>query len=170
MDGGSGSGVTGMTESMKERAKEALAGRTGETDDEDDQVFIISRQIAIQYYCFLLPTACANARNMGRQLILLECTRNYTRTTSNYQQLRENYLSSSASMKSYLSSGVSMRCTQLWQILLRSTENQPFLSAATEGGLVSQNTGFMYPMQSTWASFFLLMYVRQSGSESLSTA
>ena len=28
--------ATGMTESMKERAKEALAGRTGETDDEDD--------------------------------------------------------------------------------------------------------------------------------------
>lgn len=26
----------GMTESMKERAKKALAGRTGETDDEDD--------------------------------------------------------------------------------------------------------------------------------------
>lgn len=32
-----GRGVaTGMTESMKERAKEALVGRTGETDDEDD--------------------------------------------------------------------------------------------------------------------------------------
>lgn len=29
-------GITGMTESMKERAKEALVGRTGETDDEDD--------------------------------------------------------------------------------------------------------------------------------------
>jgi hypothetical protein len=30
------SGATaGMSESMKERAKEALAGRTGETDDED---------------------------------------------------------------------------------------------------------------------------------------
>jgi hypothetical protein len=28
--------ATGMTESMKERAKEALVGRTGETDDEDD--------------------------------------------------------------------------------------------------------------------------------------
>lgn len=26
----------GMTESMKERAKAALVGRTGETDDEDD--------------------------------------------------------------------------------------------------------------------------------------
>ena len=34
--GGSGSGAMGMTESMKERAKEALAGRTGETDDDDD--------------------------------------------------------------------------------------------------------------------------------------
>ena len=28
--------VTGMSELMKERAKEALMGRTGETDDEDD--------------------------------------------------------------------------------------------------------------------------------------
>lgn len=30
-----GSGIIGMTETMKERAKEALVGRTGETDDED---------------------------------------------------------------------------------------------------------------------------------------
>jgi hypothetical protein len=28
--------AVGMTNSMKERAKEALVGRTGETDDEDD--------------------------------------------------------------------------------------------------------------------------------------
>jgi len=35
LDGGSGS-VTGMTTSMKERAKEALAGCTGDTDDEDN--------------------------------------------------------------------------------------------------------------------------------------
>ncbi|KAF8469362.1 hypothetical protein DFH94DRAFT_685318 [Russula ochroleuca] len=35
-DGRGGRGPTGMTESMKERAKEALAGRTGETDDEDE--------------------------------------------------------------------------------------------------------------------------------------
>jgi hypothetical protein len=34
MDSNSGSGV-GMTAPMKERVKEALAGRTGETDDED---------------------------------------------------------------------------------------------------------------------------------------
>ena len=33
--GGSGAAV-GMTSSMKECAKEALAGHTGETDDEDD--------------------------------------------------------------------------------------------------------------------------------------
>jgi hypothetical protein len=32
---GMGARSTGMTNSMKERAKEALAGRTGETDDED---------------------------------------------------------------------------------------------------------------------------------------
>ena len=29
-------GPTGMTDLMKERAKGALMGRTGETDDEDD--------------------------------------------------------------------------------------------------------------------------------------
>ena len=29
-------GFAGMSMSMMERAKEALAGRTGETDDEDD--------------------------------------------------------------------------------------------------------------------------------------
>jgi len=29
-------GATGMTELMKERAKEALVGRTGETDDKDE--------------------------------------------------------------------------------------------------------------------------------------
>jgi hypothetical protein len=34
-EGGSGA-VMGMTNSMKERAKEALVGRTGETDDEED--------------------------------------------------------------------------------------------------------------------------------------
>jgi hypothetical protein len=34
VDSNSGSGA-GMTAPMKERAKEALAGRTGETDDED---------------------------------------------------------------------------------------------------------------------------------------
>jgi hypothetical protein len=32
---GAGAAV-GMTDSMKERVKEALSGRTGETDDEDD--------------------------------------------------------------------------------------------------------------------------------------
>jgi hypothetical protein len=31
-----GSKVVGMPESMMERAKEALAGRTGNTDDEED--------------------------------------------------------------------------------------------------------------------------------------
>jgi hypothetical protein len=31
-----GGGAAGMTDAMKERAKEALAGRTGETNDEDD--------------------------------------------------------------------------------------------------------------------------------------
>jgi len=35
VDSGKG-GPAGMTETMKERAMEALAGRTGETDDEDD--------------------------------------------------------------------------------------------------------------------------------------
>ncbi len=36
-DGKGGSGaVTGMTNSMKEWAKEALVGCTGETDDEED--------------------------------------------------------------------------------------------------------------------------------------
>jgi hypothetical protein len=35
VDNGMG-GIAGMTESMKERAKEALAGRSGDTDDEDD--------------------------------------------------------------------------------------------------------------------------------------
>lgn len=35
VDGRGASGPTGMTNSMKERAKEALEGRTGETDDED---------------------------------------------------------------------------------------------------------------------------------------
>jgi hypothetical protein len=29
--------VSGMTESMRKRAREALAGRTGETDDEDEK-------------------------------------------------------------------------------------------------------------------------------------
>jgi hypothetical protein len=34
--GGAGmNGPVGMTDSMKERAKEALVGRTGDTDDED---------------------------------------------------------------------------------------------------------------------------------------
>jgi hypothetical protein len=32
----SGRRAMGMTPSMKERAREALAGRTGETDDEDE--------------------------------------------------------------------------------------------------------------------------------------
>ena len=36
VDGGSVNGLAGMTDLMKERAKEALLGRTGETDDEDD--------------------------------------------------------------------------------------------------------------------------------------
>ena len=31
-----GSGTAGMTDAMKERAKEALLGRTGDTNDEDD--------------------------------------------------------------------------------------------------------------------------------------
>jgi hypothetical protein len=33
---GRSSRATGMTTSMKKRAKEALVGRTGETDDEDE--------------------------------------------------------------------------------------------------------------------------------------
>ena len=36
MDSNGGSGTAGMTEAMKERAREALVGRTGEINDEDD--------------------------------------------------------------------------------------------------------------------------------------
>lgn len=36
MESNGGSGTAGMTEAMKERAKEVLMGRTGETDNEDD--------------------------------------------------------------------------------------------------------------------------------------
>jgi hypothetical protein len=36
MDSNGGSGTAGMTEVMKERAREALVGRTGEINDEDD--------------------------------------------------------------------------------------------------------------------------------------
>jgi hypothetical protein len=36
-DGADGRGIiSGMTEASKERARAALAGRTGDTDDEDD--------------------------------------------------------------------------------------------------------------------------------------
>ena len=36
VDSRSGGGAAGMTLSMKKRAKDVLAGCTGETDDEDD--------------------------------------------------------------------------------------------------------------------------------------
>jgi hypothetical protein len=36
MESNGGSGTAGMTEAMKERAREALVGCTGETNDEDD--------------------------------------------------------------------------------------------------------------------------------------
>ena len=45
-----------MTESMKEWAKEALAGRMGETDDEDDQHTCFALEVDTKYNAFLFAT------------------------------------------------------------------------------------------------------------------
>ena len=45
-----------MTESMKEQGKEALAGCTGETDDEDDQHTCFALKVDMKYNAFLFAT------------------------------------------------------------------------------------------------------------------
>jgi len=52
-------GHCGITESMKERAKEASVGRMDETDDEDDYCTCFELEIDTKYNSFICNNLCA---------------------------------------------------------------------------------------------------------------